>query len=82
MLRSEYHEYICEVAAEAYNLKPKHKAPTQVPGFVMPDFEQWGPDDGFQFELPAFDRLPNGCPFGQTFYELTSARTVHRVTMA
>lgn len=68
-LVSQYHDFICAMTEETYKLKPQRNPQVQDAGFVLPDFEQWGPESGFQFLLPPFDELPNGCPFGQTFYE-------------
>ena len=67
-LHKEYHDYVCAVAAFAYSSKPKVPQCTQEGGFELPDFSQWGPQDGFHFDLPAFGQLPNGCPFGSSFY--------------
>ena len=68
-LVSQYHDFICEMTEETYKLKPQRKPQVKDAGFVLPNFEQWGPENGFQFLLPPFDELPNGCPFGQTFYD-------------
>lgn len=68
-LASEYLDYICAVTEATYALKPKHAPQVQEVNFVLPAFEQWGPTNGFQFELPEFQLLPKGCPFGQTFYD-------------
>lgn len=68
-LHTEYHSFVCALTEETYNIKPRKTKTTQDDDVRIPDFDSWGPQSNvLTFELPAYERLPAGCPFGATFY--------------
>lgn len=68
-LHRDYHSFVCALTEETYNFQPKKTKTTHDEDVNTPDFFSWGPQTNvFTFELPAYESLPTGCPFGATFY--------------